>query len=142
MSTPTITWTSRIAPRARDRTRNYRGYAPRFAESNINDDHGRPGRLDYSVLLLPPETLTLTATGAPVADGFTERLLGGVRDAAVPAWRRRLGARPTATGTAAWTERLLGGVREVPAAAWTERLLGGVREVPAATWTERLLGGA
>jgi hypothetical protein len=115
-------WRVRIAARTRDRTRNYYGYAPRFAESNINDDHGRAGRLDYSVRLLEPAVLTLTRTAAPAASGFTERLLGGPTSPLAVWSPRRSGTR--ATATAPWRERLLGG----PAsglAIWQERLLGG-----------------
>ena len=40
---------ARISGRTRDPRRNYFGYAPAYALSNINDDHARPGRQDYTV---------------------------------------------------------------------------------------------
>jgi len=55
-------WGTRISAKALSRERAFFALAVPYVESNINDDHGRPGREDYSILLLVPDTIDETVT--------------------------------------------------------------------------------
>lgn len=123
---------SRILTRAQD----WPGLAVAYDQSNINDDHGRPGRRDYSVLLLAPQVMTLTVTAAPAGLPWVTRRAGTA--AVDAAWMARRQA-SLATPVAAWAARRAG-TSTTAVAAWAGRR-GGAQTTDASAWAARRSGG-
>jgi hypothetical protein len=104
---------SRILTRAQD----WPALAVPYDQSNINDDHGRDGRRDYSVLLLAAEVMTLTVTAAAWGGPWTTRRTGTL--AVDSAWTARRQASLT-TPVSAWAARRPG-TGTTATAGWAAR---------------------
>jgi hypothetical protein len=83
-----ITWRPLVSQRQPSRVENYYALAPAFVPSNVNDDHGRRGRKDYSVLLLAPDMVSLAPTVGAAQRRFEQRA-SGVRSSASTVWKAR-----------------------------------------------------
>jgi hypothetical protein len=133
-----MTWTMRLR-NTPSRLKNYLFGAMPYVESNANDDHARPGRKDYSVLLAPPAPNQRPA-------------VRGQRPVNVGPWTVRVTC-TTPTGYAIWTLRGAG-AGETGQTAWHARHTStagtgtviylfraeGLRTTPLAAWSTRRTG--
>lgn len=131
-------WTNRLAAKALSRNRDFYGIARPYIETNANDDHGRPGREDYSVLLLAPASVTLTVTQPPYTGPWTTRASGDATTATTVWASRRTGS--TTTATMSWTTRASGS-ETTSIMAWGPRRTGTTTTATAA-WINRRTGTA
>lgn len=129
-------WTNRLTAKALSRTRDFTALARPYDETNANDDHGRNGREDYSVLLLAPDSITLTVTQPAYAGPWTTRASGDTTSATAGWGTRRTGTATTATMS--WTTRASGS-ENTSIMAWAPRRTGTTTTTTAA-WTTRRTG--
>ena len=129
-------WTNRLTAKALSRTRDFTALARPYDETNANDDHGRNGREDYSVLLLAPDSITLTVTQPAYAGPWTTRASGDTTSATAGWGTRRTGTATTATMS--WTTRAAG-TETTELMAWSTRSAG-LATTATAAWTNRRTG--
>jgi hypothetical protein len=135
---PAAAYASRTGPRALSRAADFYALATPYDQSNINDDHGRPGREDYSVLLLAPAALTLTVTAPAWTGPWTPRTAGTATTATSQRAARRTGT--TATPTSVRTARRTG-TATTPASVRAARRTG-TTATATSTWASRITGTA
>lgn len=111
---------------------------PAYVPSNVNDDHARPGRLDYSVLLTAPATVgdvvsapafgerartRVQGTTTTAVAGWRPRVAGGGSTPAAQLVQRRAASLSTAAAVAAMRRA---GLVQTALAAAAQRRAGGV----------------
>jgi hypothetical protein len=132
-----MTWQARISSKALSRAGDFYALARPYDLSNINDDHERAGREDYSVVLLDPEVMTLAVSAAAWTGPWVTRRQGTGTAGAGWAPRRQgtgasagMGWAPRRSGAAvsavmSWAPRRTGTTATVDM-SWALRRSGGL----------------
>ena len=125
-------WQTHILSRTRDRRKNYLFSAAPYVENNSNDDHARPGRFDYSVMMLKPGSQEPGVRSRKIASlGRWTLRTSGSQGTPMVAWTIRA-AGAGETGLAIWTTR-----RTATTATGTVNYLfraEGTHSTPATAW--------
>lgn len=105
--------------------------------TNANDDHGRPGREDYSILLLAPDSISLDAVQPAWSGPWATRTQGNTASADA-AWAARVTGEGT-TASAAWAARQQSTTTSENS-AWAGRCVGVTQTTENSTYTVRIDG--
>ena len=131
-------WGTRISAKALSRERSFFALATPYVETNANDDHGRPGREDYSILLLAPDTIDETVTQPAWTGPWITRRSGTATTATSVRATRRPGTTTTATSVRA--TRRTGTTTTATSARATRRT--GTTTTATSAWASRRTGTA